>query len=136
MTDRVLNKEPNVNDVLSKRGYYKEIKTDSIGIMSGCVDSIVEKTFAAEYALNNTYGVTLINQTDYNKVMNNWPTCLSAIEKCRATQIRLDPQNYGINSEVNSVCAATIRSCERFDLLNGKSLNDIAAPKEGMYVVN
>jgi carboxypeptidase D len=119
---------------------FKHIKLDTLGIISGCIDFLVQLPSYPRMAFNNTYGLKIINQATYNRAMsafNQKGGCQDAIARCRQMAAQRDPKNQGINAAVNSACQSAIGFCIRdveqgFEA-SGRSSYDIAAPVAGMF---
>lgn len=82
-----------------------DIHLDTLGIINGCVDVLSMQQSYPNIAFNNTYGLQLISQSDYNAAMDYFPTCAEQIMECRAMAAQLDPTNQGGNSRVDDACA-------------------------------
>jgi carboxypeptidase C (cathepsin A) len=108
----------------------KKIELDTLGIISGCIDGLVEEISKARFALNNTYEA-LINQQMYDRMRRQWPQCAAAIRRCRQVSDMLDREQTGGNSQVNSVCFSTFQACSpvmQTGIGDNRSGYDIAAP--------
>jgi carboxypeptidase D len=64
-----------------------------------------------EMAYNNTYGVQVINRTEYEAAVNNMPTCRQMVESCRALGDERDPLATGAVAEVNKACSDAYTWC-------------------------
>jgi carboxypeptidase C (cathepsin A) len=119
------------NEVSSK---YRNINLDSLGIISGCIDTLVEKTTQALFAFNNTYGEQLINQAMYNRAVALWPQCQKVVRKCQQLSEKSDREQVGARAEVNSACQDVLFACSpvmQSGVGDDRSMYDIAAPMQG-----
>jgi hypothetical protein len=119
------------NGTISKNTY--EIKLESLGIVNGCVDDIIQAPFYPYMAINNSYGLSAINPTRANLARANFYApggCQDLITQCRIAVETQDPENEGDVSVVNSMCSTAYTSCTNnvmqpyFDA--GRSVYDIA----------
>lgn len=62
-------------------------------------------------AHNNTYGIQLITQQEYNDHMASFPQCRAMVETCRALAAALDPNAWGNVAEVNKACSDAYYFC-------------------------
>jgi hypothetical protein len=65
-------------------------------------------------AYNNTYGFEAISEDAYKESLNNFVKpggCRDLIEQCRASGELLDPEEVGINQDVNNICSAATYYC-------------------------
>ncbi|GIZ45130.1 hypothetical protein CKM354_000831200 [Cercospora kikuchii] len=104
---KIRNGELSANDTLS-------IRLQSLGIMNGLVDDLIQDYYYPLFAFNNTYGVRLIDQTTQLNAINNYTRqCEPAILSCRnATQ---DP--YGDNDATNDLCESAQYICNNLTAL-------------------
>ncbi|KAL6241242.1 hypothetical protein RBB50_011921 [Rhinocladiella similis] len=85
-----------------------EIHLDTLGIINGCIDTLVQEPSYPEMAFNNTYGIKAINQSIYDTAMKSFTSpggVRELIETCRALGAEGDPENQGNNATVNDACA-------------------------------
>lgn len=83
------------------------IHLDTLGIINGCIDLLIQEPSYPMMAYNNTYGVEAINKTLYDQAMYAWSRpggCKDLIVQCRALAAEGDPQMYGNNETVNKAC--------------------------------
>ncbi|GKZ30320.1 hypothetical protein AbraIFM66950_008742 [Aspergillus brasiliensis] len=95
-------------------GIGKKIHLDTLGIINGCVDLLVQVPSFPEMAYNNTYGIEGINRTLYDRAMDNWSKpggCRDMIIECRDAGELGDPLMYGDNETVNRVCTEASTYC-------------------------
>jgi carboxypeptidase C (cathepsin A) len=88
-----------------------EIRLESVGIMNGLIDDLVQDQLYPEFAYNNTYGIQAISQTDELNAISMNHQCVSQIQDCRAAMSASDPEGYGDNSTVNSLCNTAQYTC-------------------------
>ncbi|KAG0648622.1 Serine carboxypeptidase A [Hyphodiscus hymeniophilus] len=120
------------NGTLSKNGTI-DIRLQSLGIVNGCVDDLIQAPYYPAMAINNTYGLTAINPTRANLANASFYSsggCQELINQCRSAVATQDPDNEGEISLVNNICAAAYSSCTSnvmepyYDA--GRSVYDIA----------
>jgi carboxypeptidase D len=95
------------NRTLTAAGESHYIHLDTLGIINGCVDLLVQAPSYPVMAYNNTYDLQTINKTVYTKAMHAWSRpggCKDQIQHCRALAAEGDPQMHGNNKTVNKVC--------------------------------
>ncbi|KAB5582867.1 Alpha/Beta hydrolase protein [Coniochaeta sp. 2T2.1] len=93
---------------------------DTVGIVNGCIDMLTQMPFYPEMAYNNSYGVQVINETEYNTAVNNLPACRKMVEQCRSLGDNKDPLATGTDAEVNKACSDAYNWC----------FKNVAAPME------
>ncbi|KAF2667173.1 putative serine carboxypeptidase [Microthyrium microscopicum] len=90
------------------------IHLDTLGIINGCVDSLTMELSYADFAFNNTYGIQAIDQETYQEAVTAYSApggCRDQILDCRTIAAQLDPDNTGVNTQVNSVCRKATNAC-------------------------
>lgn len=91
-----------------------ELHLSSLGILNGCIDTLIEMPMYPEYALNNPYGIESYNSTVAKAALNRYYDkggCRDMLLDCRETQKKLDPENFGLNEEVNTKCRTASLFC-------------------------
>ncbi|KXX77997.1 Carboxypeptidase S1 A [Madurella mycetomatis] len=110
---------------------------DTVGIVNGCIDILTQMPTYPLMAFNNTYGVEIINEEEYNSALNSFPQCRSLVETCRSLAGIHDPHAWGNATEVNSACADAYTFC--FATMwgdvegRGRNIYDITAPTLGHF---
>lgn len=109
-----------------------DINLNSVGIVNGCVDDLVQGPFYPAMAVNNTYGLTAINPTRAKLAMASFFApggCKELIIQCRAAVKSQDPDDSGDIVSVNSLCASAYQSCNDNVITpyqeSGRSIYDI-----------
>ncbi|CAI7578512.1 unnamed protein product [Penicillium bialowiezense] len=90
------------------------IHLDTLGIINGCIDLLVQEPTYPVMAYNNTYGIETINKTVFDNAMHDWSRpggCKDLITNCRALAAEGDPQMYGHNKTVNKACQKADQLC-------------------------
>ena len=81
-------------------------------------------------AYNNTYGIQVINKTEYEYGIQSWPACKKLIGNCRSLAVEKDPAATGNNPAVNNACATAFETCFKtmhdVYLLKNRNYFDIA----------
>lgn len=84
------------------------IKLESLGIINGLVDPLIQNQFYPSFAYNNSYGVQAISVTDQlNAIDISTNQCTPAIQACRSAGADI----YGDNSTVNDLCKVAATQC-------------------------
>ena len=110
------------NGTWSDVGETYDIHLDTLGIINGCIDTLVQEPSYPEMAFNNTYGIKAINRTVYDQSIAAFTApggVRELIEICRALAAEGDPENQGSNATVNDACSAA---------------NDATSDMEGPYI--
>lgn len=90
------------------------IKLQSLGIMNGLVDDLVQDYYYPAFAYNNTYKTPLIGQTTQLNAFSNFTRlCVPAIQACRTATS--DP--YGDNDATNDLCESAQYTCNNLTAL-------------------
>lgn len=79
---------------------------NSLGVINGIIDEYTQAPYYPEFAVNNTYGIKLYNDTiyQYAKIALNMPNgCLNLVEYCRAAD-RDTQAGQSLCSEAASMC--------------------------------
>ncbi|KAF2023941.1 carboxypeptidase-like protein S1 [Setomelanomma holmii] len=80
--------------------------------VSGCINPYVQSPYYPQQAFrNNGFGIEAVNETIYNAMASSIPSCLSRIQSCRDLAAIFEPSKLGINTTVNSACAAAETYC-------------------------
>jgi hypothetical protein len=101
---------------------YSILDVDTLGLLNGCVDTIVEMPQYPRYLLNNTY-LPLIPEQNYPDRITAFTVeggCEDLITACRGNATVLDPQFSGNNQLVNEICSAAFQDC--FGIVQGGSV--------------
>ncbi|KAI9745561.1 MAG: hypothetical protein M1818_001095 [Claussenomyces sp. TS43310] len=108
------------------------INLESLGIINGCVDDLVQAPFYPIMANGNSYGLTAINPTRASLANASFYVsggCKDLIMQCRTAMRVNDPSDLGNVSTVNSLCSNAYTFCttnvmEPY-LDSGRSIYDI-----------
>ncbi|KAL4883328.1 Alpha/Beta hydrolase protein [Aspergillus karnatakaensis] len=122
------------NGSLTTPGESHYIHLDTLGIINGCVDLLVQAPSYPEMAYNNTYSIEAINQTVFEQAMDAWSRpggCKDQITRCRRLASEGDPQMYGNNRTVNEACREADSFCGNnvegpYILFSGRGYYDIS----------
>lgn len=102
-----------LNGTLSQNGAIA-IKLQSLGIINGCVDDLVQAPYYPVMANSNTFGLNAINPTRAKLANASFYAsggCQDLITQCRAAVNSQDPEDEGDVDAVNSICAKAYHSC-------------------------
>ncbi|KAL8782900.1 MAG: hypothetical protein Q9213_005012 [Squamulea squamosa] len=128
--ERIANKS--ISDV----GEEYVIHLDTLGIVNGCIDLLIQEPSYPEFSYNNTYGIQAINQTLYQQALDNFNRpdtgCKALILQCQALANEGDPNATGNNDTVNQACSAANVYCgneveSQYINESGRNYYDIAA---------
>ncbi|RMZ85375.1 hypothetical protein DV737_g771, partial [Chaetothyriales sp. CBS 132003] len=95
------------NGTWRDQGETYEMHLDTLGIINGCVDTLLQEPSYPEMAYNNTYGIRAINQSTYEAALQAYHEpggVKDLIETCRQLAAQGDPTNQGHNDTVNNAC--------------------------------
>lgn len=84
---------------------------DVIGLVNACIDNSVQTPLYPVFAYNNTYGLQVINNTEYQDALAAVPQCLYLTDACRCLANELDPEGWGNNKRVNQACETAYNFC-------------------------
>ena len=96
------------NGSWTDQGETFDMHLDTLGIINGCVDTLIQEPAYPEFAFNNTYGIQAINESTYRATLDafNRPGGVKEqIETCRSLAAEGDPFNQGNNDTVNEACS-------------------------------
>ncbi|KAE8446168.1 hypothetical protein EG329_012393 [Mollisiaceae sp. DMI_Dod_QoI] len=111
------------------------LDTDTLGLLNGCIDPLLEIPYYLEYAVNNTYHINSVDRDSvtYNERLVNLTKdggCLSQLTECRKFAELEDPLYVGNNLEVNQKCTDAFYFCwyyvEGGDTFGARSAFDIS----------
>lgn len=91
-----------------------DIQLESLGIINGIVDDVVQNYYYPFFAYNNTYGIKAYTQTDQLNTLQAFSGpggCLEQINACRAAADETDPNGLGDIAETNEICEAAQYNC-------------------------
>ncbi|RPA97220.1 putative carboxypeptidase S1 [Choiromyces venosus 120613-1] len=111
-----------------------DLHLGSLGIVNGCIDILAQEPAYPEMAYNNTYGLQLITEAQYNSALEHFHRpkgCKDQIVQCQRLAKGLDPDNVGDVEQVNKACRSADHYCLKWVegvYLNhaGRSYYDIA----------
>lgn len=92
----------------------KILNLDLAIITNGQVDFLHQAEWYPQMAYNNTYGFKAISEDAYQESLNSFTKpggCRDLIEQCRALGEAQDPEEIGIDQDINELCAAAILYC-------------------------
>jgi carboxypeptidase C (cathepsin A) len=107
---------------------------DTLMIINGCIDRLVQWPAYPTMAYNNTYGIQAVNESQYLNMTDSFErpgACRDQIIDCREAAAIGDPQNLGVNETVNEICEAAESFCRSYVLnpyvlYSGRNYYDIA----------
>jgi carboxypeptidase C (cathepsin A) len=102
------------NGTWDEQGQTHILHLDTLFIINGCVDRLVQWPGYPMMAYNNTYDIKTYNESRYEEVIAALYAddgCLAQIEECRELSLAYDPTNQGFNSSINQVCQAAETFC-------------------------
>ncbi|KAI9770437.1 MAG: hypothetical protein M1840_003323 [Geoglossum simile] len=110
-----------------------DIKLQSLGIVNGCIDDLIQGPSYSTFASNNTYGIKAISSADATAAISSFlgvGGCKDMILKCRDAESSMDPESEGDVSTVNRVCGEAQTGCNDNIMgpyeNSGRSVYDIA----------
>ncbi|KAI9781133.1 MAG: hypothetical protein M1835_004356 [Candelina submexicana] len=122
------------NGTFNVTGETYRIDLDTLGIINGCVDLLIQEDSYPQFAYENTYGIEAINQTIYSELITNFTQsggCQDLIVQCRALAAEGDSSFNGNNATVNAACMKADEYCSSnvegaYIALSGRGYYDIA----------
>ncbi|OJD25890.1 hypothetical protein ACJ73_02741 [Blastomyces percursus] len=91
-----------------------EINLQSVGILQGCIDDLIQEPFYPIFAYNNTYGIQAISRAEMDASLAAFEKtdgCKDRITSCRSKAQYLDPAGDGDVDAVNVLCLAAMYTC-------------------------
>jgi hypothetical protein len=88
-----------------------QLHIDTVGLINACIDIDTQMIFYPEYARNNTYGLDLISDEDYEAAHAAWPTCKNMTATCRSLAAAKDPNGVGNQPDINAACKGAFDYC-------------------------
>lgn len=90
------------------------VKVDSVGIINGIIDTLIQTPSYPDFAVNNTYGIQAIPVAVAETAKDNMTTCAYLTTICRGLQNQYDPLNTGLNATINAACLDAFGYCITF----------------------
>ncbi|KKA26396.1 hypothetical protein TD95_001405 [Thielaviopsis punctulata] len=90
------------------------IHLHSVGIINGCVDSLIQTPYYPSQAYENVYGLQLISEAKYNELKADWASgagCRDYLEACYAEYSTLDPNLPVLNVTITETCVLATALC-------------------------
>lgn len=88
-----------------------QLHIDTVGLVNACIDIDTQIDFYPKYAYNNTYGLQIINETQYESALAALPQCKNMTATCRALADTKDPAGFGNDTDVNEACLGAYLYC-------------------------
>ena len=105
------------------------IRLESLGILNGMIDDLIQASYFPAFAANNTYGINAISQTDWvNDKSYYISDCEPWIRECRDAMAADDPEGYGDDAGTNTLCKEAQLKCaelQRKYVESGRYIYDI-----------
>lgn len=90
-----------------------KVGVNSVGIINGIIDFVIQGPYYADFVVNNTYGIKAYDDATAAIVQANYASCIQNAQGCFADQVWYDPNNYGNNQTLNDECGAVSDSCQQ-----------------------
>ncbi|KAK4033943.1 Alpha/Beta hydrolase protein [Parachaetomium inaequale] len=87
------------------------LRLDTVGIINGCIDILTQIPAYPQMAYNNTYGIQVITEAEYNAALNSFPECRRRVEACQSLADAEDPDGLGNVDKVNTACSDAYYYC-------------------------
>ena len=89
-----------------------EIRLETLGIVNGLIDDLIQDEYYPFFAYNNTYGIQAIDQSDQLNDINTYTNeCVGQINTCRTLMLVTDPEGYGDDPYTNQICEQAQQTC-------------------------
>ncbi|PGH08524.1 hypothetical protein AJ80_07844 [Polytolypa hystricis UAMH7299] len=105
--DRLKNGEFNGSKAL-------EIDLQSVGILQGCIDHLIQDPYYPIFARNNTYNIEALSEEQAQASLAAFSKlggCQDMLQRCRNLAQTKDPNGYGDVSEVDNTCFMALMAC-------------------------
>lgn len=113
------------------------IELQSLGIINGLIDDLIQDSYYPFFAFNNTYGIQAISQTDeLNSIQDYTSLCVPAITACRQAMSVTDPEGAGDVTSTNTLCEAAQYACNNVSVSyfsSGRNVYDIRVTNPSPY---
>ena len=110
-----------------------EVKLNSLGIINGWVDLLVQTPSYPIFAYNNTYGIQTIDQTTQLNALSSYESaggCQELTTSCRSQELAYDADSNGDEDFVSDACSQAQYSCQTNVIgpytSSGRSIYDIS----------
>lgn len=87
------------------------IYVEALGLLNVCIDNDVQTPLCPEFAVNNTYGIKTINESQYQSAKAATEQCLKLSSECRSLADAQDPKGVGNNPDVSDACLEAYLYC-------------------------
>ena len=88
------------------------IQLQTVGIINGKIDDLVQDYYYPFFAYNNTYGIEAISQVEeLNELSEFTSDCMSQINDCRSTVTFTDAEDNGDVDATNDLCSQALVTC-------------------------
>lgn len=129
------------NGSFNQQGETYQIHLDTLGIINGCIDSLVQEPTYPQMAFNNTYNLQTISESDFTASLQAFDQsngCRERVQNCRSMAAQMDSDNDGDSAQVNAVCQDANDFCinnveSPYLQSSGRSFYDIAAPSASPF---
>jgi len=102
------------------------IRLESVGIINGIIDSLIQDYYSIQYAYQNNYGLTTIDQTtQLNSLLSYTKLCVPAVTQCRLAAAQYDAEDEGDEGTVNSICTKALEICNEASYAYTTSNRDV-----------
>jgi carboxypeptidase C (cathepsin A) len=137
------NEKIEKGDPDEKNAHY--IHLDTLGIVNGLVDMVIQGEAWIEYAYNNSYGIQVFNESLYASLMDNWRRpggCKDQYIACQAALRERDPYLYlphlsqqaGSSAEPKAHKHNVTEACSRLETdCEGKVISAYFQQQRGFY---
>ncbi|KAK5657932.1 hypothetical protein OQA88_2482 [Cercophora sp. LCS_1] len=115
------------NGTSTEKGAHK-LHLDTLGIVNGLIDVLVQGEYDIHFGYNNTYGIQLFNESYYHSLLDEWTRpggCRSLIENCRSA-LRSPTPNTTSCALLEPQCSEPLLGYILHE--SGRSYYDIAHP--------
>ncbi|KAJ4371567.1 hypothetical protein N0V83_004786 [Neocucurbitaria cava] len=91
-----------------------EIRLESVGIVNGLLDPLVQTIAVANYTRNNTFGIVGIDRVTFENIISyatSGTGCRGLIAQCRSEIAIGDRESAGPNDNIDRHCKQAIKAC-------------------------
>ncbi|CAO2655950.1 Nn.00g047530.m01.CDS01 [Neocucurbitaria sp. VM-36] len=114
-----------------------EIQLESVGIVNGILDHLLQTLAVAAFTYSNNYGIGAIDLVTFQNVIsyaNSDTGCRGLVAQCRSRIAATDRGSFGRNEDIDQLCEDALKACNlaaaRAYATAGRSVYDIRVKPE------
>ncbi|KAI1338149.1 carboxypeptidase C [Xylariaceae sp. FL0016] len=111
------------------------IHLDTLGIVNGLLDAVVQHESFIQFPFNNTYGIQVFNESLYSSLLDDWTRpggCKEQVQRCQDS-LKTSHATTSLPTNLTEACSAEAEACamapwNAYQQLSGRGWFDIAHP--------